>query len=233
MIGVRDIARHLLHVAEREGHLESKFKQASFEKLVFITLAYCLNYGIKVRYDIIFEKTSYGATSYDVKRIIGNDKLIKISFEGSKRCHQLEEIEELNDKLVNLVEVESKSPFSTVLYIVNSDAFVNSEYSELINKGMNNMDYKYKVMCRDRSVIWTLEDIYLFSGVEIKEDIDLKIPLSSREYDAVSKYISLKNKTSLDIKGRELFTFDEIMTLRCISDSIIESVEVNGAYIVN
>lgn len=232
MIGVRDLTRHILYIAKKEGYEESKFYKTGLEKVVFMAFCYLLKNDVQIRYDILFYKSHYGATSNEVRDIFGERYGRHISYEAAKRIENIDYDGEINQKIVDMVKLEANNTFSVVPYIVNSHTFKESEYNKLKEEGMSNDEYDYKVWCRDESVIWTLAEIYLLANVNVKDDTDLRIPLKEKEYNAMMKYIKLRRMCSNDEKSELSFTFDEILTLRCMSDSIIESVQKNGAYLL-
>lgn len=232
MIGVRDLTRHLLYIAKEFEYDNKNIYKSGFEKVVFIAYIYCLKYGIKMKYDVLFYKSRYGATSDEVKELLGNryDRYDRyISYDGAKKLDSI--TDELNEKFAALIEAEAKNTFSMVKYIINSEVFQESEFNKLTEEGMSTSEYDYKVWCRDESVIWNLAEIYLLANVEIKEETDLRIPLSEKEYNAMMKYLELESKWVDNKDSSVNFTFQDILTLRCLSDSIIDSVRKHGAYL--
>lgn len=228
MIGMRDLTRHILYIAKKEGHKENQFFKGGLEKVVFMSFIYCLKYKINIRYDVLFHKTKLGATSDEVRRIFGDRYGRYISFEAARKINHIDYESELNKKLIDLVELESNKTFSLISDITNSEVFLNSEFYKTIDKKKED---DFFIAGRDNSVIWTFEEICKMAGVE--NNGGFRIPLKSEEYYAVKKYIKAKELWMHDTQSQQGFTFDEIMNLRYISDSILNSVEVNGAYLSN
>lgn len=231
MVGIRDITKHILYLAEKEGYPENKFYKTGLEKVVFLAFAHCIYFNLKIRYDILFYKSKWGATSREVRDLFGERFGRHVSYKHSKRIEELENNEKLNEYLINLIKKEAEEPFSVSLNIINSDVFVNSKFYKLFKEGMNNQENDYKIRSKDNSIIWTLEEIFLFANVSTENIDDLRIPLKEKEFNVILKYLKLKEMFPRDDKYEICFTFDEILTLRSISDSIIESAEVNGVYL--
>ena len=229
MIGVRDLTRHLLYIAKEFEYDNKNIYKSGFEKVVFIAYIHCLKYGIKMKYDVLFYKSRYGATSDEVKELLGNRYDRYVSYDGARKLDSI--TDELNEKFAALIEAEAKNAFSMVKYIINSKVFQESEFNKLTEEGMSTSKYDYKVWCRDESVIWNLSEIYLLANVEIKGETDLRVPLNEKEYNAMMKYMDLESKSTENKDSAVSFTFQDILTLRCLSDSIIDSVRKHGAYL--
>lgn len=232
MIGIRDLTRHMLYVAKKEGHSADSFYKGGFDKLVFVAFCYCLKAGMKIRYDILFKKARYGSTSEGVKRILGNRYGRYISFDAEKALQTIDYDGELNKKIINIINLESNETFSMARYIIHSQVYIDSEYGK-VTGSEEEKQYERDLLFRDNSTIWTLEEIYKIANADIDDKTDLRIPLNSKEYSAIYEYLTLVKKSYRDEESKHGFTFDNILELRSISQSIIDSVEAHGAYLVD
>lgn len=231
MLGIRELTSHLLFIAEREGCDNERIYKSGFEKIVFLALGYCYKHKIKVRYDMLFLKTDYGATSEDVKRLLSDDYGSKIKYNNAKEVKMLSEHEVLDNLFASMIKNEENNIFTATPYITNTDVFRESNYKE------HYMEYKkmfnYLIIPRDVEMIWSLAEILQVVEAELDSDFDYRVPLKEDEYNAITRYMALKGITGINDKIAEFpFTMRDIQTLRYMSDTIIESVELHGAYLI-
>lgn len=223
-LGILDLAKHMLYLAETHNIDCFKIYRTDFERAVFITSIYCIQHDINIRHDILFEKTKYGASCPALSQEFSKAGYFgrNISYRIAKKSETLLKYNNLTEFVVNLLKKTQETPFLLVPYIINSPV-----YKMTYKKPKKNLYYY------EYEQIWTLSEIYQFAGKKPSSIDDIRIPLSRKEYEAISKYLILAEDI-FEKKGlTQPFTYEEIKVIREIPYSIIEACEYHGAYPVD
>lgn len=233
MIGVKDVAFHLLYLIEARELDEEKLYKSSFTKVVFIAYAECFLYDLPMTYETLFNKSRYGASSTIISDLISDRFERYVLLDNAKENTMLANEKILNDKFIELIEKEIESPFTFANYIVNSDVFINSNYEKKKESSIFNREILLLPMEIDQ--VWTLKEIMLFAGVDKNEieKYDCRIPLSQKRYNAIKKYLTLYDNFLDDIDSLVPFKLDEIHVMRYVSEELLNSIRVHGAKVVS
>lgn len=233
MIGVKDVAFHLLHIIKKENIDESKLYKSSFTKVIFIAYSQCFLHELPMKYDILFLKSEYGASSSTIADLVAGRFDRNVSTDNAKENTLLSENRDLNERFHKLILRESQSPFSFAGYITNSDVFQNSGFQENKEKSIFNREMLLLPMEIDQ--VWTLPEIMLFAEVDKEkiEEYDHRVPLNERTYNAIGKYLNLYDKYLDNMDAEVSLTLDDIHTMRYVSEQLLDVVRTHGARIEN
>lgn len=230
MYGIIDLARHVLYVIENEGYDEQDFSKCRFEKIVFVSVVLCLKHSFDIRYDTIIYKSIYGASSPDIRRLVIGGALRGLNFNKSREIIEISNNDMISSLIKKVISAEYSNLYYTSRAITSDTVFQNSEFNKLSYEEKKRGNSESWYYGNDIRHIWTKLEMCMMAEI-IVEDIDLRIPLTKDEYNAISKYLNfIKSKR---INHKESFTWEEINKIRNISQHLIDSVSVFGGYIVD
>ena len=233
MIGVKDVAFPLLHLIKMGEFKGDKFYKSSFTKVIFVAYAECFLYDLPMTYDILFEKSRYGASSTTISDLISGKFEKYVVLNNAKENTMLTNEKALNDKFIKLIKKEAEGPFAFANYITTSDVFVESNFKKNERKSIFNRNILLLPMEIDQ--VWTLSEIMLFAGVDKDKVVgyDCRVPLNQKRYNAIRKYLVLYDKFLDDMDSEIPFTIDDIHEMRYVSEQLLDSIRVHGAKVVS
>lgn len=212
-IGVKELTKHVLSIAKREGYQANQFTVVRSEKVIFISFCNAFSKGL-VRYDSLFQKNSTGGASSDVvKRIISIPYTRYVSFEENKGNEHLLDTYSLNVLIEDLLKTEAESKFYALEKIKRNEVYLES----IDDAG----EFIYP--------IWTPVEIIKFDGGNNQvASVVSSIPLTALEKSVIDKYLTLRNheKNSISLE------WDELMLMKRIDESLIDCVEQFGSYVI-
>lgn len=231
MIGVKDVAFHLLHIIKEKEIDTSKLYKSSFTKVIFIAYSQCFSHDLPMKYEILFHKSEYGASSSIIGDLVSGKFERNVMIDNARESVLLSKNESLNKRFYNLIMKETQSPFSFARYIVNSDIYKASDFKNNKKKAIFNKEMLLLPMEMDQ--IWTLPEIMAFAEVDEKKIIeyDHRVPLSEKTYNAINKYLNLYEKWIYDNDSVAPFTIDDIHEMRYVPEQLLDAVRVHGARI--
>lgn len=206
----------MIYLARRED--VDGIKVSFLDKIVLCAMSYIYKSGYDIRYDMLFQKTSYGASNkdiwYDTKTTIGNN----IDREQGKVVSAFEDDKALDKILVRILQVYDNDFITLVHMIKNSEPYKRDEdeVEKAVSLGRSTFPY------------WTKAEIIELVDSDNTSKIDNRIPVNEDQYKVMLKYLQLSIIND-DLKLP--FSYKEISTLYSMPRHLIESIEVNGFYL--
>lgn len=224
MYGVHELLLHIMYVNKREGLPSLKYYGA--DKVVFFVLAFCYRYGHDIQYDMMFEKSAYGATCQRlVKSKYKNIFERGLNLDYALPIDVLEQDENVDKMIVHLIKVANQDFNTLPIVIRGSEPYLRDKgmIESITNNDSYTKFYPYWTKGEIVELLSSLKDDQEDKGKHVV--IDNRIALNKRTYLVMEKFLRLNGR-----KATESFTREEIMTLHGLPYHLIRSIDENGCY---